>query len=75
VPDLPDPKQELAAPELSVILVVGGQRVRAGAALRSLLEQSIIDRIEILLFDLGPENCSALSGRSSPREDDSRGSQ
>jgi hypothetical protein len=73
VRDLPDPKQELAAPELSVILVVGGQRVRAGAALRSLLEQSIIDRIEILLFDLGPENCSALSGSDHPRVRATRG--
>ena len=38
------------APELSVILVVDGQRERAAAALRSLLEQSPVDRMEILLF-------------------------
>lgn len=53
-------------PELSVILVVGGQRERAAAALRSLLEQSAIDRMEILLFDLGPEECSPLPGSDHP---------
>jgi GT2 family glycosyltransferase len=67
VSESPDQKPESAAPELSVILVVGGQRKRAAAALRSLLEQSIIDRIEILLFDLGPEYCSALPGSNHPR--------
>jgi hypothetical protein len=67
VSETQDQKPDPAAPELSVILVVGGQRKRAAAALRSLLEQSIINRIEILLFDLGPENCSALPGSDHPR--------
>ena len=39
------------SPALSVIIAVGGQRARAGRALQSLLDQSIIDRMEILLFD------------------------
>lgn len=60
-------QKESPAPELSVILVVGGQRERAAAALRSLLEQSIIDRLEILLFDLGPENCASLKRSDHPR--------
>lgn len=62
-----DRKGKADAPELSVILVVGGERERAAAALRSLLEQSAIDRMEILLFDLGPEDCRALPGSEHPR--------
>jgi hypothetical protein len=57
----PEHRPETAdTPALSVILVVGGQRERAAAALRSLLEQSAIDRMEILLFDLGPDECPSL---------------
>jgi hypothetical protein len=73
VPEAQDQKPESTAPELSVILVVGGQRKRAAAALRSLLEQSIIDRIEILLFDLGPEHSVALPGSDHPRVRMTRG--
>ena len=54
-------------PELSVILVIGGQRNRSARALQSVLDQSIIDRIEILLFDLGPENLSPLPGSDHPQ--------
>lgn len=53
--------------ELSVILVFGGQRERAAAALRSVLEQSAIDRMEILLFDLGPSECPPLIGSDDHR--------
>jgi len=53
--------------ELSVVLVVGGQRERAAAALRSLLDQSAIDRMEILLFDLGPEGSPVLPGSEHPQ--------
>jgi len=55
------------SPALSVIIAVGGQRARAGRALQSLLDQSIIDRMEILLFDLGPKECSPLPGSDHPR--------
>lgn len=55
------------APELSVILVVGGERERAAAALRSLLDQSVIDRMEILVYDLGPEGCPLLAGSDDRR--------
>ncbi len=62
----PDRQSVSEAPQLSVILVVDGQRKRAAAALQSLLEQSIVDRMEILLFDLGPENGAPLSQSDHP---------
>ena len=54
------------APALSVILVIGGQREREHLALQSLLEQSAIDRMEILLYDLGPPDCPPLPGSDHP---------
>ena len=59
-------QKESEAPQLSVILVIGDQRKRAAAALRSLLEQSIVDRMEVLLFDLGPQESAALPGSDHP---------
>ena len=47
------------APELSVILLIGKRRARAERALHSLLAQSAIDRMEILLVDYA-------AGRESP---------
>jgi GT2 family glycosyltransferase len=58
-PGLPDKADAL--PELSVVLVVGGQRERAAAALRSLLEQETRHAIEVLLVDLGPRECGPLA--------------
>jgi glycosyl transferase family 2 len=55
------------APALSVILVIGGQRERERRALHSLLEQSAIDRMEILLYDLGPVDCPPIPGSDHPR--------
>jgi hypothetical protein len=40
-------------PALTIILVVGERRDRAGGALASLLAQDAADRLEVLLFDLG----------------------
>ena len=54
-------------PALSVILVIGGQREREARALQSLLEQSAIDRMEILLYDLGPVDCPPIPGSDHPR--------
>jgi len=54
-------------PELSVIFAIGGQRERDERALKSLLAQSAIDRMEILLYDLGPENCPPLPGSDHAR--------
>src|SRR5258708_6682257 len=55
------------APELTVILVLGGQRERERRALQSLLEQSAIDRMEILLYDLGPTDCPPIPRSDHPR--------
>ena len=46
---------------------MGGQRERERRALQSLLEQSAIDRMEILLYDLGPTDCPPLPGSDHPR--------
>jgi hypothetical protein len=67
---MPEPENQTPrsdAPELSVILVLGGQRERGGRALQSLLEQSAIDRMEILLYDLGPTDCPPIPGSDHPR--------
>jgi len=57
-----------------MVVVVGGQRERAALSLRSLLQQSAIDRMEILLFDLSPPDCAALPGSNHPRVKVIRGS-
>jgi glycosyltransferase involved in cell wall biosynthesis len=67
MPHPEDTTEKMSAPELSAVLVVGGQRERAAAALRSLLEQSAIDRMEVLLFDLGPADSEPLPGSEDPR--------
>src|SRR5947208_16143011 len=54
------------AVELSVILVVGERRDRAVDALRSLLSQSAVDRMEILLCDLAPGDPPPLPGSDHP---------
>jgi hypothetical protein len=54
-------------PALSVILVIGGQREREERALKSLLAQSAIDRMEILLYDLGPVDCPPIPGSDHAR--------
>ena len=56
-----------SSPALSVVLVVGGQRERGAAALRSLLEQELRGGIEVLLFDLGPKESSPLDGSNDSR--------
>jgi glycosyl transferase family 2 len=55
------------AAELSVVIAIGGQRERAARALASVLGQSCLDRLEILLYDLGPEGCPALPGSDHPK--------
>jgi hypothetical protein len=62
-----DRQEEANGPELSVVIVVGGQRQRAAAALRSLLDQRAIDRMEILLFDLESDECPPLAGSENHR--------
>src|SRR5215212_4751671 len=55
------------SPEFAVIVAVGGQRERAARALRSLLEQNIIDRMEILVFDHASADCPSLPGSAHPQ--------
>jgi hypothetical protein len=52
--------------ELSVILIVGARRDRAAGALRSVLSQSAVDRMEVLLFDLAPGEPPPLPGSDHP---------
>ncbi|MFH2107835.1 MAG: hypothetical protein ABII93_04120 [Chrysiogenia bacterium] len=53
---------EQNCPDLSVILIVGEQRRRAGACLASLLDQRVLTRLEILLFDMARPGISPLLG-------------
>jgi hypothetical protein len=52
--------------DLSVILVLGERRDRAAGALRSLLAQSVVGRMEVLLFDLAPGEPPPLPGSDHP---------
>jgi hypothetical protein len=67
MPESHNAQSDSATPELSVILVFGRERQRAARALGSILSQSLIDRMEILLFDLGPENVPPVEGSDHPR--------
>jgi len=53
-------------PELSVILVIGERRDRVVSALASVLAQDVIDRVEILLLDLGPGDPPPVQGSDHP---------
>lgn len=53
-------------PELSVILVIGERRDRAVRALASVLSQSVVDRLEVLLFDCAPGEPVPLPGSDHP---------
>jgi len=54
-----------AAPELSVVVVVGPLRARAAGCLESLLAQDAVDRLEVLLVDLRAD-LPAVAGASHP---------
>jgi hypothetical protein len=58
--------QDASPPALALIIAIGGQRERAARALRSLLEQNVIEQMEILLYDLGPRDCPPLPGSDHP---------
>jgi hypothetical protein len=53
-------------PALSIVLVLGARRDRAAGALLSLLTQSVVDRMEVLLFDLAPGEPPPLPGSDHP---------
>jgi len=53
-------------PELTVVLMMDRRRRRAERLLRSVLEQSAIDRLEVFLFDFGHHACPPLPGADHP---------
>jgi hypothetical protein len=55
-----------ALPVLSVVLALDSQRQRCESALRSLLAQSIVSRMEILLLDFGHREHPPLPGSHHP---------
>ena len=54
-------------PELAAIIVAGGQRERAARAVASVLAQNVVDRLEVLVMDLGPDTAPSLKGSDHPR--------
>ncbi|HKZ54708.1 MAG TPA: glycosyltransferase [Anaerolineales bacterium] len=55
-----------AQPALSVVLVVGEARLRAAAALRSILVQSLADAMEVLVVDCASPEWTPLPGSDHP---------
>jgi predicted dehydrogenase len=66
-PSLGRPGGGVQSPEASVVLVVGDQRRRAAMALETVLQQDGIDRVEVLLVDVGAMKHPPLHGSSHPR--------
>jgi GT2 family glycosyltransferase len=54
------------APELSAVVVVGSLRERAGDCLRSLLDQGLGDRLEVLLVDVAGAGAPPVAGSEAP---------
>lgn len=57
---------EREAPEMTVVLMIGGQRVRAERSLQSLVMQSVIDRMEVLLVDFCAGKAPPIAGSDHP---------
>lgn len=55
-----------AVPEISVVVVVGDLRERAGGCLASLLGQGLGERMEVLLMDRGRPGAAPVPGSESP---------
>lgn len=54
------------SPEMTVVLMVDQRRTRAERALRSVLEQSVSDRLQVLLFDFGHKAHPSVPGSEHP---------
>jgi len=54
-------------PDMSVVLLVDQERERGARCLRSVLAQSIVDRLEVLLVDLAGPDAGPLAGSDHPR--------
>jgi hypothetical protein len=55
-----------AVPEISVVVMVGELRERAGACLRSLLDQELGPRMEIVLMDRAASGAAPVPGSEDP---------
>jgi GT2 family glycosyltransferase len=55
MPELNETSELSETPELTVGLVIGAERERAGRSLEHLLRQTALDRIEIVCVDLAPD--------------------
>ena len=55
------------SPQISVVLVIGGQRVRAEQALKTIKRQSNWAAIEVLLYDFGYFDHPPLAGADHPQ--------
>jgi hypothetical protein len=53
--------------QMSVIVLVDRQRERGARCLRSLLDQAMIDRLEVVLIDMAPPGTAPLPGSDHPR--------
>ena len=53
-------------PAVSVIVMVDGQRERGARCLQSILSQSIIDEMEVLLLDFAPPDTPPMRGSEHP---------
>lgn len=53
-------------PDISVVIVVGDRRARAGRALQSVLAQEGIDRAEVLLVDAAASGATPIPGQDHP---------
>lgn len=54
-------------PGISVVIVVGDRRQRAGQALQSVLAQDAIQNAEVLIVDAGASGARPLAGQDHPR--------
>jgi hypothetical protein len=61
-----DPPPDLDRPAMTIALMVDRRRERGARALKSLLRQSAIDRLEIVLLDFGGPQAAPLPGSSHP---------
>ncbi|MFN8380055.1 MAG: glycosyltransferase [Anaerolineae bacterium] len=53
-------------PDMTVVLMIDRRRHRAERVLRSVLDQSVIDQLEVLLFDFGHQSCPLVPGSDHP---------
>lgn len=63
----PDQSARADSPELTAIVVVGSRREYAGVCLRTLLDQGLGDRLEIVLVDVALLGAEPVAGSEAPQ--------